>query len=198
MRRVAVKIRDETKKEAVKVADKEGYRGGLYQAHRRGGTDHRLDGGQRSSGEKKGMGGSRVRLGGGASADFPSGGSRGKERSSRRKETERGDIQDRRGDNKGLVAKACRKTKRGHEKIFSSLVIELSTPEGVNEIVQKGLVGGGSLLTCERWEREQCYRCFGYGHKAPQCSNEMRCGTCSEGHDSTHHKPEDKRVRCPV
>ncbi len=84
------------------------------------------------------MGASRVRLGGGASADFPSGVSRGKERSSRRKETGRGDIQDRRGDNKGLVAKACRKTKRGHEKTFSSLVIELTTPERVNEWTSQG------------------------------------------------------------
>lgn len=69
-------------------------------------------------------------------------------------------------------------------------------------MVQRGLVGGDSLLTCQRWEREgiplQCYRCSGYGHKAPRCPNGLRCGTCSGEHDSRDHKPEDKGVKCPV
>ena len=39
---------------------------------------------------------------------------------------------------------------QGTAKTISTLVVELPTPEGVNEVVAKGIVGGGSLLKCER------------------------------------------------
>ena len=39
---------------------------------------------------------------------------------------------------------------QGTAKTTSTLVVELLIPEGVNEVVAKGMVEGGSLLKCER------------------------------------------------
>ena len=39
---------------------------------------------------------------------------------------------------------------QGTAKTTSTLIVELLTPEGVNEVVAKGIVGGGSLLKCEK------------------------------------------------
>ena len=39
---------------------------------------------------------------------------------------------------------------QGTAKTISTLVVELPIPEEVNEVVAKGIVGGGSLLKYER------------------------------------------------
>lgn len=97
---------------------------------------------------------------------------------------------------------ASRPNRQGNEKIASSLILELITPEAVNEVVKKGLVGAGSLLTCERWERKpailQCFRCSEYGHMTYRCPNPVRCGECSGKHDTREHHPDNKISKCAV
>lgn len=42
-------------------------------------------------------------------------------------------------------------------KQYSSLLIELSTPEIANEVVEKDLVKGYQLKTCTRYNRQELY-----------------------------------------
>lgn len=90
----------------------------------------------------------------------------------------------------------------GRTKAFSSVIIELASPEGVNEVVTKGLVSGGNLLHCTRWERNaelrQCFNCQGYGHTGRTCKREARCGHCAGRHNTRQHPTESRAKKCAV
>ena len=64
------------------------------------------------------------------------------------------------------------------------------------------MVGGGSLLKCERWERDgvfrQCFRCSKYDHRPHQCKEEVVCGQCSGPHDTRDHPEGNTTKKCPL
>lgn len=73
-------------------------------------------------------------------------------------------------------------------KTYSSLIIELGSPEHANRLLDGGMVLEGIMYDCSRFRRDarvtQCYRCQGYGHIARACRNDERCAHCAGKHDS--------------
>lgn len=84
----------------------------------------------------------------------------------------------------------------GSPKQYSSLLVELLTPEAANEVVEKGLVEGYQLKTCTRYNRAiallQCFKCCQYGHISSRCTNPVKCGTCAGNHDTRDHQGPEK------
>ena len=89
----------------------------------------------------------------------------------------------------------------GTPKEYFSLLVELSTPEAVNEVVEKSLVEGYQLKTCTRYNRVgtllQYFQCCQYGHISSRCTNTVKYGTCAENHDTRDYQgPENMAPSC--
>ena len=80
----------------------------------------------------------------------------------------------------------------GVPKRYSSLLIEVATPEMGNRILEEGLLEGGQLKSCTRYNREgelvQCFKCQRYGHMTMNCNNSAKCGKCAGEHNTRDHK----------
>lgn len=83
-------------------------------------------------------------------------------------------------------------SKRGGEKGYSSLILNVTTPEMANSLVGKGLVEAGEIKRVEMFEQSasvlQCFRCQGYGHMARGCTKGVRCAECAQAHDTRDHQ----------
>jgi hypothetical protein len=73
-------------------------------------------------------------------------------------------------------------------KSASTIIVELSSPEDANKIIDEGLIWQGEAFQCERYDRQcrlkQCYQCQRYGHIGTQCKASATCGYCAEAHSS--------------
>ena len=91
---------------------------------------------------------------------------------------------------------------KGYLKKYSSIIVELITPEEVNRVRQKGLISEGTLLLYERWERNcdirQCFNCQGYGHKGTSCPHKAQCGHFAGSHNTRDHQGSSYQVKCAV
>jgi hypothetical protein len=72
-------------------------------------------------------------------------------------------------------------------KSASTIIVEFTTPEDANKIIDEGLIWQGEAFRCERYDRQcrlkQCYKCQKYGHIGTQCKA-TACGYCAEPHSS--------------
>lgn len=86
---------------------------------------------------------------------------------------------------------AWKEKRAGGKKEASTLLVDVTTPEEVNKLVEEGLVLGANHLLCRRWDRaaeiRMCFRCQGYGHAAPTCKGKLACGHCGGEHDTRQH-----------
>ena len=77
-------------------------------------------------------------------------------------------------------------------KQYSSLVIDLPTPEMADALILNGIVDAKETKSVERFDQAasltRCYRCQEYGHIARTCKNEIRCAECNQAHDTRTHK----------
>lgn len=91
---------------------------------------------------------------------------------------------------------AKRPDELGRKKRYSTLLIETPCPEMANRLISEGIVEGGALHTCERWERSggprQCFNCQEYGHIQRACKNKAKCGICAKNHQSAEHGQRQK------
>lgn len=81
---------------------------------------------------------------------------------------------------------------------FASLGIWFDSPEGVEYMLQKGLIVSGQLITSvERREikKKRCFRCQRFGHLAWSCKETPRCGHCAGQHER-ERCPPGVRARC--
>lgn len=73
-------------------------------------------------------------------------------------------------------------------KTASTIIVEFTSPEDANKIIDEGLIWQGEVFQCERYDRQcrlkQCYKCQRYGHIGTQCKANTACGYCAEAHDS--------------
>ena len=80
----------------------------------------------------------------------------------------------------------------GEKKKFSSLVVEVTSPEAANRLIEEGLAFEGAMLFCDSWVRNstphQCFNCYGYGHISRACKHPTRCGFCAENHATNDHE----------
>jgi hypothetical protein len=89
------------------------------------------------------------------------------------------------------------------EKIYSSLILETSSPETANKIIAQGLIHEGEIKTCVRYLSEgrvtRCFNCQKYGHIARKCRNPATCAECAENHSTNEctKEPETRR-KCAV
>jgi dGTP triphosphohydrolase len=73
-------------------------------------------------------------------------------------------------------------------KSASTIIVEFTTPEDANKVIDEGLIWQGEAFRCERYDRQcrlkQCYKCQKYGHIGTQCKANTACGYCAEPHSS--------------
>ena len=90
------------------------------------------------------------------------------------------------------------------KKAFSSLRIEVETPDMANRLISQGLLEKYEMKQYKRFSGEgritQCFKCQRYGHVAKSCRNEITCGHCAENHHSEDctHKTTPSRRKCVV
>ena len=77
-------------------------------------------------------------------------------------------------------------------KKYSSLVLDLPTPEIADALILNGIVDAKETKSVERYDQAasltRCYKCQEYGHIARTCKNEVRCAECNQTHDTRTHK----------
>ena len=77
-------------------------------------------------------------------------------------------------------------------KKYSSLVLDLPTPEIADALILNGIVDARETKNVERYDQAasltRCYKCQEYGHIARTCKNEVRCAECNQAHDTRVHK----------
>ena len=73
-------------------------------------------------------------------------------------------------------------------KPASTIIVEFTSPEDANKIIDEGLIWQGEAFQCERYDKQcrlkQCYKCQKYGHIGTQCKANTACGYCAEAHNS--------------
>lgn len=81
------------------------------------------------------------------------------------------------------VSSVGRLTAQGQKKKYSSLILNVATPEMADRLIQKYLVEGGEMKKVERFDQTatsmQCYNCQEYCHMAKSCRNQIRCAECN-------------------
>ena len=88
------------------------------------------------------------------------------------------------------------------ECTHGSILIDCTTPEAANAIIQKGISMGKEIQMAERYVREcrvlQCFNCYCYGHMAKGCTNASQCGHCAGAHrpDECVYPNEKDREKC--
>jgi hypothetical protein len=91
------------------------------------------------------------------------------------------------------------------ERTHGSIIVDCTTPEAANAIIQKGISIGKEIRMAERFVREcrvlQCFNCYKYGHMAKGCTNAAYCGHCAGAHKSDEcifpdEKDKEKCCNC--
>jgi len=101
-----------------------------------------------------------------------------------------------------IVRAAFPKSALTGTKTYSSLIVELDSPEQANRLIRTGLCEGGEVKRCELFESgcklTQCFNCQKYGHVARACRSPVRCSYCSKGHSSKDCSSQSDRAskRC--
>jgi hypothetical protein len=87
-----------------------------------------------------------------------------------------------------IVRAAFPKSALTNTKAFSSLIVEVDSPEQANQLIHTGLCEGGEVKRCELFESgcklTQCFNCQRYGHVAKACKAPVHCSYCGRGHSS--------------
>ena len=77
------------------------------------------------------------------------------------------------------------------QKRYSSLIVDVSTPEMADRLIAEGLTCRNEAKLVVKFDRMastiQCYRCQSYGHMAMACINGVRCAECNQNHDTREH-----------
>ena len=72
------------------------------------------------------------------------------------------------------------------KKVYSSMIVEVTTPEAANRMIEIGYIEGAEVRTCELFETgcklTQCFKCNAFGHVAKVCKAKERCGFCAGSH----------------
>jgi hypothetical protein len=78
--------------------------------------------------------------------------------------------------------------KKALGRTYSSMIVEVASPEEANRMIELGYVEGGEVKSCELFEAgcklTQCFKCSAFGHVARACRNKTRCGFCAGGHNT--------------
>lgn len=95
------------------------------------------------------------------------------------------------------------RTKPTEAASHHTMVIEVSTPEMGNAMLDNCIVVGGELRTCSVFNKAcrtiQCFKCYHYGHTTTQCSREERCGYCAGPHSTRSEACEaGHKTKCCV
>ena len=89
----------------------------------------------------------------------------------------------------------------GEAKKYSTLIVEVESPEKANKLIADGIVENSQLLSCRKWEStnqpKQCYNCQQYGHIQGSCQRPTRCGRCAGAHRTHDHKGQG-RPTCEI
>ena len=87
---------------------------------------------------------------------------------------------------------AWRPTVKGEKKRYSSLILDVATPEMADTLIRNGLINNNEAKIVERLDQSasliQCYRCQEYGHMSTTYRNGIQCAECNQAHDTREHK----------
>ena len=86
---------------------------------------------------------------------------------------------------------------------YHTMVIEVTTPEMGNAMLDNSMMVGGELRACSVFNKAcrtvQCYKCHQHGHTTVQCTKEERCGYCAGAHATREKKcAEGYKTKCCV
>jgi len=87
-------------------------------------------------------------------------------------------------------------------KDYAPLVVEVACAEQANRMIREGLIIQYDLKLAETYDPKsrvtQCYKCQRYGHIAPACHNQQKCGHCGGDHSTSEcaMKEQATRRRC--
>ena len=66
------------------------------------------------------------------------------------------------------------------------LIIETETERETDTLIEYGIILRTQRMNCLKyqaaWDFKQCFNCKGFGHVAPHCTKEVRCGRCVGSH----------------
>jgi hypothetical protein len=75
-----------------------------------------------------------------------------------------------------------------HGKTHGPLLLEVTTPEEANILMQEGLLHDGELKDCkifiEDYTPTQCFKCQWYRHTVKTCKGKRNCGFCAKEHNT--------------
>ena len=85
----------------------------------------------------------------------------------------------------------------------SEVILEVRTPELVNQMVTEGVWWDGRSHQCmlydNRQKVKQCFSCQTYGHIGTQCMRTPACGKCAKNHQSKGcMAPDSETIGMPV
>jgi hypothetical protein len=83
-----------------------------------------------------------------------------------------------------------RKARQRHRPTaHRSIVVFTEDAKAADHCIQHGFFIDKQILKAERYAPHlhitQCYKCYGYGHRATNCKKKEKCGKCAEEHPTT-------------
>jgi hypothetical protein len=83
-----------------------------------------------------------------------------------------------------------RRAKRDEAALHHSIIIFTECPHEADDCINQGIIVKGRHYDAERYTPQlnitQCFRCYGYGHRATQCTTKhLRCGKCGDTEHDT-------------
>jgi len=94
-----------------------------------------------------------------------------------------------------------RRAKRHEAALHQSIIIFTNCPHEADDCINQGVIVKGQHYDAEKYTPQlnitQCFRCYGYGHRAPECTTiHLQCGKCGKKEHDTKSCPEDSTPRC--
>ena len=89
---------------------------------------------------------------------------------------------------------SLQKRQRNPDAPTQSIIIQFNSPEEANDCIANGIFIGHKLYHTVRYmpqyRLKQCYKCYGFGHIAEECTRKMLCGRCGQEHPTIECKAD--------
>ncbi|XP_061719986.1 uncharacterized protein LOC133527111 [Cydia pomonella] len=85
---------------------------------------------------------------------------------------------------------------KGRNDSVRNAIVEVSPQMWTAMQGQKVRIGYQSVMAVDQSPVLQCFKCFGFGHRASECKSDARCAYCAEHHDTRSCNNRETVSRC--